>query len=370
MGSFIPLMRPSINENDIHAVSEVLRSGMLVQGKHVEELERLLCNMLGSKHVAAISNGTQTLFLALKILGIGPGDEVIVPAFSFMATANVVELVGATPVFVDIDIDTFNIDPELIESAITTKTKAIMPVHEFGLSAEIGRIMAIAERHRLFVIEDAACALGATENGRYVGTFGDFGSFSFHPRKAITCGEGGALVTNNPAFHDRVLVLRNHGIETSTAGGMDFSDFGFNFRLTDFQAALFNSQFLRLQQIFDGKNRLADIYLSELSAHGQVKLPVVPSSKNHTWQTFHVLVPETADRNAVITRMREKGIGTNNGGQCMPYMQSFQEKYSLDCQKLFPNALRAYKSGLALPIYEGLTDADIRKVVTTLIGSI
>ena len=365
MAPFIPLMRPHLTEEDINSVSDVLRSGMLVQGKHVEKLEASLTSAFGSPYAAAICNGTQTLYLALVVLNIGPGDEVIVPAFSFMATANAVELEGATPVFVDIDIDTFNINASLIERAITPRTKAIMPVHEFGLSAEIGEIMSIAHRHNLYLIEDAACALGATENGRYVGTFGDFGSFSFHPRKAITTGEGGALLSKNAMHHSKVLTLRNHGIIPGEEH-LEFSDFGYNFRLTDFQAALFNSQFIRLDQIIDKKQQLADCYFNALSAHPYIKSPVVPANKLHTWQTFHVVLPHDVDRNEMIRKMREHGIGTNNGGQCMPYMQAFQRKYSLDCAELFPNALRAYKAGLALPIYEGLSEADIHRVTTVL----
>ncbi|RPE13229.1 DegT/DnrJ/EryC1/StrS family aminotransferase [Chitinophaga lutea] len=366
--SFIPLMRPNITEDDIKTVCEVLRSGMLVQGKHVEQLENRLIQTFQGKFASALSNGTATLHLALKVLGIGPGDEVIVPAFSFMATANVVELIGATPVFVDIDIDTFNIDPTLIEAAITTRTRAIIPVHEFGLSAEIGEIMNIAAKYSLHVIEDAACALGATENGRHVGTFGDFGSFSFHPRKAITTGEGGALLTNKPDLHKTVQILRNHGIQMKD-GEIDFSDFGYNYRLTDFQAALFNSQFARLPQIIETRQKLAAIYLSELKAYPQFKLPSVPPGKNHTWQTFHILIPDYIDRGNVIEKMRSYGIGTNYGAQCMPFMNSFRRKYNLDCHRHFPNALKAYLQGLALPLYEGLTPQDIHVCVNTLIKS-
>ena len=187
---FIPLMIPDIQQQDIDAVVKVLQSGMLIQGAKVKELENNIAKYLGVKHAIAVANGTASLHLALIALGIGKGDEVIVPAFSYIATANVVELVGATPIFVDIDIKTFNINTNLIEKAITAKTKAILPVHEFGLACDITKVCELAKKHNLLVIEDAACALGARENGKFTGTFGNVGSFSFHPRKAVTSGEG------------------------------------------------------------------------------------------------------------------------------------------------------------------------------------
>ena len=194
---FIPLMVPNITEADIEAVAVVLRSGMLVSGSNVAALEARTCEFIGVPYASAMSNGTVTLDLALMLSGVGAGDEVIVPAFSYMATANVVEHVGARPVFVDIDPATFNIDPALIEAAITPRTKAIIPVHEFGMAAPMDAIMSIAEKYGLIVIEDAACALGATINGRFAGSYGRFASFSLHPRKAITSGEGGLLVCRN-----------------------------------------------------------------------------------------------------------------------------------------------------------------------------
>src|SRR5688500_412394 len=201
---FIPLTSPDIREEDIQEVVKVLRSGMLVQGQHVQDFETGIASFTETKNAIAVSNGTATLHLALVALGIGPGDEVIVPALSYVATANVVELVGATPVFVDIDLDTFNINVAEIESKITAKTKAIIPVHEFGLACDIETVMQIAEKHNLYVIEDAACALGATQNKKHVGSFGTFGSFSFHPRKAISSGEGGIVTTANEALAAKV----------------------------------------------------------------------------------------------------------------------------------------------------------------------
>ncbi len=364
MSTFIPLAKPNILEQDIQLVNDVLRSGMLVQGKYVNELETSFTKLCQTAYASAVSNGTATLHLALIALGIGKDDEVIVPAFSYIATANVVELVGATPVFVDIDISTFNIDVLKIEQAITPKTKAIIPVHEFGLACDIEAVMKIAVKHNLAVIEDAACALGALYNGKHVGSFGQFGSFSLHPRKAISSGEGGVLITNNETLDKKIKLLRNHGTEIIN-GKMDFSEFGYNYRLTDFQAALVYSQMERLQASIDYKNKLAIIYNQQLNT-SKMQLPHIPDYTTHTWQTYHVIINETINRNELIVTLREKNIGVNYGAQCMPYMQSFQQKYKLNCEALFPNALRAYKQGLALPIYDLLNKEQVNYIINTI----
>jgi perosamine synthetase len=362
---FIPLMSPDIQDSDIQAVTEVLRSGMLVQGIFVEKLEKTLASYLNVKHAVAVSNGTASLHVALIALGVGQGDEVIVPALSYIATGNVVELVGATPVFVDVSPGSFNIDAKQIENKITDKTKCIIPVHEFGLACDIGEVMKIAKKYSLKVIEDAACALGATYNGEYTGTFGEAGSFSFHPRKAITGGEGGLLITNDDALAEKFRILRNHGISMQN-GKMKFVAPGFNYRLTDFQAAMILSQFKRLEQILAYKNKLASVYLQELKLTKNIILPTTPEGRRHTWQSFHLLLEDDIIRDHLIERLKEAGIGTNYGAQCIPYQQYFQEKYQLDCLKLFPNALRAFKQGLVLPLYEKLTFEDIKKVAITI----
>jgi dTDP-4-amino-4,6-dideoxygalactose transaminase len=358
-------MVPGIEQEDIDALVTVLRSGMLIQGPRVEEFENNIARYLGVRHAVAVSNGTATLHLALVALGLQKGDEVIVPAFSYMATANVVELTGATPVFVDIDIDTFNIDTALLEKAISPKTKAIIPVHEFGLACDIGEVCRIAARFGIPVIEDAACALGAREDGKCAGTFGRIGSFSFHPRKAITSGEGGMLVTNDDELARKLRILRNHGIEVQE-GKMEFPEAGYNYRMTDFQAALVNSQFHRLETILLYKDKLASIYLDRLNCPGFIRLPQVPYNKRHTWQSFHILLEDGFDRDKMIAVLKEKGIGTNYGAQCMPYQQYFRHKYDLNCEELFPNALQAYRQGLVLPLYEKMDDGQVQQVIQAI----
>lgn len=364
-----PLMIPFITEADISAVTEVLQTGMLIQGKHVAILEDKIKQIAQVEHAVAVSNGTATMHLALIALGIGKGDEVIVPAFSYVATANVVELVGATPIFVDIDLDTFNINASKIKSAITAKTRAIIPVHEFGLASNISEIMSIAIDHKLFVIEDAACALGAKENNQPVGSFGIAASFSLHPRKSVTCGEGGIITTNDQQLAAKLRTLRNHGIDAENTSSMEFILPGYNYRLTDFQAAFVNSQLDRFNQIITIKQELAEVYSNELNANN-LKLPVVPIGKNHTWQTYHVVLDESIDRVRLIQSLKERGIGTNYGAQCIPATKYYQTKYELNSKGLFPSAYRAYEAGLALPLYYGLTKEDIKHIATEINKSI
>ncbi|MEO6254697.1 MAG: DegT/DnrJ/EryC1/StrS family aminotransferase [Ferruginibacter sp.] len=364
LNKFIPLASPDIRQEDIDCVIAVLQSGMLVQGVNVLALEKSFNEFHKSRNAIALSNGTSTLHLALVALGIGKGDEVIVPAFSYVATANVVEIVGATCVFVDIEPGSFNIDVNKIEAAITTKTKAIIPVHEFGLACDIEALMEVAKKHKLFVIEDAACALGAMQNGRHVGTFGDFGSFSLHPRKSITSGEGGMLLTSEDNLDKKIRELRNHGIEMNE-GVMNFVAAGYNYRMTDFQAALANSQMKRLSDTIKYKQELAAVYFEEIN-NTAITLPIVPDGRNHTWQTFHVLIDDDKNQAEILSTLKQKNIGANYGAQCIPATEYYKTKYQLNYNSLFPNAYRAYTKGVAVPIYEKLTKDIIKQIANTI----
>lgn len=366
INQFIPLANPDIQSQDIDAVVAVLTSGMLVQGKEVLNFENEISSYKNCTHSIAVSNGTATMHMTLIALQIGPGDEVIVPAFSYVATANVVELVGATPVFVDININTFNIDVDQVESKITSKTKAIIAVHEFGLACDIETVMQIANKHKLLVIEDAACALGAKQKNKFVGTFGIAGSFSFHPRKSITSGEGGLITTNDNALAEKLRTLRNHGIFPNS--NMDFVAAGFNYRLTDIQGALLNSQFKRFEQIIAKKSELAKVYLNEIN-NPKIILPKIPKDRNHTWQTFHILLDESIIQEDIILFFRENNVGVNYGAQCIPAQTFYKEKYALDYLTSFPNAYKAYKYGIALPIYEKLDKKHI-SYISNLVNQI
>ncbi len=362
---FIPLMSPNITEADIESVAAVLRSGNLVQGANVAALETEIADYLNVKNAVAVSSGTASLHLMLVALGIGAGDEVIVPAFSYVATANVVEIVGAKCVFADVEKDTFNLDVSQIERAITDRTKAIIPVHEFGLPCDIANVIRLAKQYNLFVIEDAACALGAKENEKFAGTFGSAGAFSLHPRKAVTAGEGGILITDSDDLAGQFRVWRNHGIEIND-GKMNFVAAGFNYRMTDFQAALVRGQFGRIEKTIKRRSELAHIYFDELKSAENIVLPALPKNKRHSWQTFHTVVGSNINRDDLIEKLKMRGIGTNFGAQCIPFQNYYRSKYNLNCEREFPNAMRAFRRGLALPLYEKLAADDIRFVSDTL----
>mgnify|MGYP006081953117 CR=1 FL=1 len=361
MKDFIPIIKPDINNLDIEELNNVLRSGMLVQGPEVKKLEDFNSKYLKGKYSIAVSSGTATMHLALIALGIKEGDEVIVPAFSYIATANVVELVGAKPVFVDVDPYTFNIDHSKIEQKITKKTKAIIPVHEFGLPCEILKVVEIAKQYNLKVIEDAACALGAKYNNQHVGTFGDAGSFSLHPRKAITCGEGGVITTNSFALTRKLRTLRSHGYCEESK---DYIRAGFNYRITDFQASLVLNQFSRLDQQIKSKRGLIEVYNNNLTSEFQK--PIEPMNCYHSYQSYHVVLEERINRNLIIKKLSEKGIGSNYGAQCIPETHYYKKKYRINCSKILPNALKAYNSGLVLPLYNSLKESEIMYVCENL----
>lgn len=361
---FTQLALPDVRFEDIFRALQVLRSGMLVQGTKVEQVENILSNYLGTSNSSLVSNGTASLHIALVVLGIGPGDEVIVPAFSYVATANVVELVGAKCVFADIDLDTFNIDVAQLKDLISDKTKAIIPVHEFGLCADMTSIMKIADQYGIKVIEDAACAIGATHKGQKAGTFGDFGSFSFHPRKSVTSGEGGCLIASSIQKSHRVKCLRNHGI-SATSNSIDFVDAGFNYRLTDIQASLLIGQLRRLKSVLQIKRKIASNYLSKIN-NSLVTLPSVPINYEHSWQTFHILLPSEECRNSLSKHLLQDRIKTNYGAQCIPAMTYYLKKYNCNPSKNYPNAYRAFSCGLAIPIYPQLTGQQIKSIINSI----
>lgn len=358
------LSRPHIDDEGIAAVVEVLRSGQLVYGAQGHAFERELEAWLGCSHAVLVSSGTAALHLSLVALGVGPGDAVLVPDFTFPATANVVLLAGAKPVFVDVDPGSYCVTPNAIAAAVESwrgpeRLRAVMPVHEFGSPVDMTGLRAVARRHSLHVVEDAACAIGAVHEGRKVGTFGDIGCFSLHPRKTLTTGEGGILVTDDATLAHRLRRLRNHGMERG-AVGMRFHEAGFNYRLTDIQSALGRSQLPRLQGWIEARRVLAQTYLSALAPlarRGLIDLPI--DSPGHSWQTFMVVLANGIDRAAVILRLAEAGIEVNVGAQCLSMQQSFEKFVATDPQAV---SARLYRQGLALPFCEQYNDADVVRV--------
>ena len=360
----IPLASPNIRKNHILKLNKVLRSGNLVQGKNVSFFERLIEKKFKIKYCIAVSSGTASLHLILMSLGIRPGDEIIIPAYSYIATANVIELVGAKPIFVDIDINTFNIDPKLIQEKISNKTKAIMIVHEFGLTAEIDLIKKICKKNKLLLIEDAACAIGAKEKNEYAGTFGISGSYSFHPRKIITSGEGGAVVTNNYRIAKKIRSLRDHG-SVNLKRKKEYNYAGLNYRMTDIQACLLIEQFKMLDTIINQRTKIATYYLKNIKKE-KIVLPEIKKNKIQNWQTFHIILKNNLNQKKIINNLKKKGIESNIGAQCIPTQNFYASKYTLNVKKDFPEALKAYRNGLAIPLHEKLKWTDIEYIVKQL----
>jgi dTDP-4-amino-4,6-dideoxygalactose transaminase len=360
----IALARPDIPEQAIARAAEIIRSGMLVQGACVCEFERQLSVYLGVQHVVVVSSGTAALHLTLLALDIGPGDEVVVPAFTFPATANAVVLAGAEPVLADINLDDFCINPAVLERVISPRTKAIMPVHEFGQAADMAAIMTIANAHGLAVIEDAACALGTEFEGKRVGTIGCAGCFSFHPRKALTTGEGGAVVTDDDQIANRVRALRNHGMVPTTVRP-DFRYAGFNYRMTDFQAALAPAQLAVFEETVRARITAASRYDALLVCASRLRVPARFSNRRMVYQTYHVLLEEGIERDAVISAMRQLGVETNIGAYALNLLTYFKTTRQW-APNDFPCAVAAFARGLALPIGPHVGEVEAAQVVTAL----
>lgn len=359
---------PSTGAAEVEAVREVIESGFLTQGPKTAAFEVLIRDYTGVRHAAAVSSATTGLHLALVALGVKPGDEVVIPAFSFPATANAVIQQGAIPVFVDIEDATFNMDPALLETAITERTTAIMPVHAFGLCANMDAINEIAARHDVPVLEDAACALGGTYDGRHAGTLGTAGVYSFHPRKIITTGEGGMITTNDDAVAERVAVLRAHGAVRGELF-MEFVDAGYNYRLSDVHAAIGLAQMAKIDQIVDGRRAAAAALSEHLAGIDGVRLPTEPSGTSHTFQSYVVVLDDGIDRDEVIRRMRTRDVETTLGTYGMHLQPYFRERFGIPDEAL-PRTTRAHHQALTLPLYPQLASTDMETIATALRASI
>ncbi len=364
MAQRIPLSRPFFDEQEAEAARRVLASGWVVQGPEVAAFEAAIAQLHQARHCVAVSSGTAALHICYLALGIGPGDAVFIPSFAWPSAANMAKLVGATPVFADVQPDTCNLDPNDLERRIEAcrregrgKPRALVPVHEFGLAADMDQLLAMAERYSLVVIEDAACALGAAYHGKPVGTFGRLGIFSFHPRKSITTGEGGAIVTNDAELAERCRQWRNHGQQVVN-GRRDFALPGLNYRMTEIQAAIGRVQLAKLDGILRQRRLLVREYLRLLQSGERLRLPAdVPE---HTWQTFMPVLPEGADRGAIIQELGVQGIEAGPGSVGGHLGQHFQPQAAL------PVAEKLHHQGLALPLHAGMTEEHVRRVADAL----
>lgn len=373
----IPIAKPFFDREEVDALAEALASGWVVQGPKVKAFENEVCAYTGVGFGRATTSCTTALHLALLACGVGPGDEVILPSFTFIASTNAVEYVGAKPVFVDVELDTFNINAAMVERAITERTKAIMPVHLFGLCADMDPIMDVAKRRGLKVVEDAACAIGAYYRGRHAGTFGDAGCFSFHPRKSITTGEGGMVLTNDPRIAREIEILRDHGAEVSDLArhegkGLllpEYNRLGFNYRMTDLQGALGVSQMKKLPQILERKREISSRYTEAFSPLSWLRPPLVPEGYIHGFQAYVCrfvgessaedvrpdrLMGLRAMRDVLMNRLNQQGVSTRQGTHAVHALGYYRKKYGLDHWD-FPNAWVAENLSIALPLYPQMT---------------
>jgi perosamine synthetase len=357
----IPLSAPEITEADIEAVVEVLRTERLSFGPNREEFERAVANLAGVPHGIAVSSGTAGLHLCLRALGIGEGDEVILPSFTFIAAGNAILYERARPVFVDIDPRTLNLDPAILERSITSKTRAILAVHTFGYPADLDPIMDIARKHGLAVIEDACEALGARYRGRPVGGIGDFGVFGFYPNKPITTGEGGMVVTRDSQMADTIRALRNQGRRPSD-GWLDHLLLGYNYRVSELNCALGLQQIKRIDEILDRREALAMRYFEELQAIRGVRPPPLEIKDGRV--CWFVYVVRVSNRDAVLKTMTEQAIG------CARYfaplhLQPLFARFVNPKDDLKVTELVAAQT-LALPFFNTLTQDQIQEVCCAL----
>jgi perosamine synthetase len=364
----IPIAMPVLDEAEADAAREAVLSGWVSQGPQVAAFEREFAALVGAPYACAVSNCTTALHLALTAVEIAPGDEVITASHSFVATANCIRYCGATPVFVDIDPESYNINPAKVAEAITPRTRAILAVHQMGMPCDLSALVALAKRHHLILIEDAACAAGSEicvdqQWGRIGKPHGDIACFSFHPRKVITTGEGGMLTTSNPEYDRTFRLLRQHGMsvpDTVRHGSAQviFEDYlvvGYNYRMTDMQAAVGRKQLLKLPDLIGRRRKLAARYAELLGNIEELRLPFEPDWARSNWQSYCVRLPDWVDQRALMQSLLDRGIATRRGIMCShrekPYLGE-ERRHDLRQSEL------AQERSILLPIYAQMKDDD------------
>ncbi len=365
----ISMSAPDITSAEIQAVKQVLQTPYLSIGPRIDEFERGMTAYIGTRHAIGVANGTAGLHLAVIAAGIGQGDEVITTPFSFIASANCILYERATPVFVDIDPHTRNIDPQLIEAGITPRTKAILPVHAFGQPADMDPIVDIARRHGLCVIEDACEAIGAEYKGRKAGTLGDVAVFAFYPNKQMTTGEGGMIVTDNDEWSEMLRSVRNQGRDTFNAW-LDHNRLGYNYRMDEMSAALGVVQLGRIQELLDKRARVAGWYNERLEGVETVEVPYLsPSTTNMSWFVYVIQLADEVDRNQVMADLEQEGIPSRPYFSCI-HLQSFYRRTFGYEPGDYPVAESVAAASLALPFHGNMSQAEVATVCEGLSDAI
>jgi perosamine synthetase len=369
----IPLAKPYTDEAEVEAASEVIRSGWVAQGAQVMEFENRVAEYVGARFAIATNSATSALHLALYLQGVGAGHEVICPSFTCFATANAIRHVGAYPVFVEIDPQTFNLDPAAVAQAVTPKTRAVMAVHQIGLAADMEPIQEIARRHNLIVVEDGATALGGVYRGKRIGALGAPTAFSFHPRKIITTGEGGMLTTDDDALAQRARIVRSHGasvsdLERHKARGTVYAAYpevGYNYRMTDIQGAVGVEQMKKLPWILNRKQDIGRWYDAHLAEIEEVEAPYVPAYAVHSYQSYliHFKPQFRIDRDALLRQMAECGISCRHGIAPMHWEPYYRQLYG---ELHLPVTESISLSTMFLPTYPEMSEAELQYIVDNL----
>jgi len=369
----IPITKPSLTEEEARAPFESIKSGWVTQGPKVAEFEKAVAAYVGAKHGVATTSCTTGLHLALAAIGVGPGDEVIVPSFTFIASANAILYTGATVVFCEVDPRTYNADPSDIEKRITKRTKAIMPVDQIGLACDIGAINEIAKRHGVDVIEDAAPAIGGTYRGRRVGSNAHQTVFSFHPRKVITTGEGGMILTDDDALADRARKLRAHGMSVSDLDRHkadrpiieEYQDLGFNYRMTDIQASIGLVQVRRLDELLGIRVAKATRYNAELAKIKGLEVPYTPPYATHTYQSYCVRLTKDGrlEREELMSRLLKRGIATRRGVMASHLEKVYRDRVG---KVSLPVTEEAARTTMLIPLFASMTHDEQSYVIDAL----
>ncbi len=361
----IPLIKPYITQQLKDSVLDVLDTGYLTEGPVTREFEAAIKDFIGCEHVLAVTSCTTGLELALRCLGVGPGDEVIVPDYTYPATATVVNIVGATAIIVDVDPTTMNIDYDKLEAAVTDKTKAIIPVSLFGNPLNYARLNELKAKHGFFIVEDSACSLGADYNGSMVGTHADIAVFSCHPRKFVTTGEGGLVTTNNTEWAEWMLSYKHFGMGVADSRlTANFDRIGTNYKLSNVLAAIGLAQMKDVDMLLAERRELAERYKQLLANKAGITLPETVEGGTHSWQTFCVFVEE---RDAIMASMREKSIEVQIGTYSLHMHKAFTENHMVRIEGDMTGSKYAFAHALALPLFHGMTVEEQRTVIKELV---